>query len=176
MPNALEIRGWALVELGREDEGMAEWRRGVDLWNRVRGSLGRTAYDALFAEAHLRAGRLDEARAVLDRCKMLVETSGERYHEAEIRRVDAALVLAEAGGLTGASEGARRNAAALLQAAVERARSQGALAFELRAAMALARVRPDEPSRSCLASVIASFPEGSDAVDLQEARGVLASF
>src|SRR5690606_20632971 len=27
MPNALEMRGWALVELARADEGMAEWRR-----------------------------------------------------------------------------------------------------------------------------------------------------
>ena len=175
MPNALELRGWALVELGRDDEGLPEWRRGIDLWNRVRGSLGRTAYDALFAEAQLRAGRLGDARDVLDRCKSLVATSGERYHEPEIDRIGAALVLAEDGGPAKAKARARRASEALLHAELDRARIQGALGFELRAATALARLRPDAASGARLRAVVAAFPVGGDGPDLQEARGVLAT-
>lgn len=175
MPNALQVRGWALVELGRADEGMAEWRRGTELWNRVRGAAGRTGYDALLAEAHLRAGRLRAAREVLDRSNALVETSGERYFEAEIRRIEAALVLAEGSDRGRASAGAKRSAERLLREALGVAHGQGALAFELRAATALARLRPDDESRARLTRLVGSFPERADSLDLQEARGVLAT-
>jgi DNA-binding winged helix-turn-helix (wHTH) protein/predicted ATPase len=176
MPNALQVRGWALVELGRADEGMAEWRRGIELWSRVRGAAGRTAYEATLAEAHLRAGRLADARGVLDRCKALIETSRERYFEADIHRIDAALVLAEAGGIARASAATKRKAEALLRRALGVATGQGARAFELRAATALAYLRPGDPSRTRLAAVIGRFPAGSDGPDLQEARGVLATY
>ena len=165
LPNGLEIRGWALVEEGRIDEGMAEWTRGVELWNAVRGSLGRTAYDAMFVEAHVRSGRLVEARSLLDRCKALVATSAERYWEAEIQRIDAELVLAENGTVEAATM--------LLRAAVDCARREGARTPELRAATALARLTKTRAARDALATVVASFTEGLDVPDLQDARNLL---
>jgi DNA-binding winged helix-turn-helix (wHTH) protein/predicted ATPase len=175
MPNALAIRGWALVHSGRTDEGMAEWRRGAELWNRFRGVVGRTAYDAISAEMHVETGQLADARRMIDDCRALVATNGERYHESEVYRIEAGLVLAEGSERGRASAAAKRTAEKLLRAAIDVAHDQGALAYELRAATALARLRRDDETHARLGALVASFPEGADGLDLQEARGVLAT-
>jgi DNA-binding winged helix-turn-helix (wHTH) protein/predicted ATPase len=173
LPNGFEIRGWALVEQGRVDEGLAEWTRGVELWNAVRGSLGRTAYDSMFAEAHARAGRVGEARALLEKCKALVARSGERYAEPEIQRIESEILLAEAGGIAAAPAATRREARTLLESAVEGARRRGARMQELRAATALVRLANAAESRGALAALVAAFTEGLDTADLRDARNLL---
>lgn len=175
MPNALVIRGWALVHAGRTDEGTAEWRRGAELWNRFRGVVGRTAYDAVSAEMHVQTGQLADARQAIERCKSRVATNGERYYESEVYRIEAALVLAEGGARGRAATAAKRSAAALLRRALDVAHAQGALAWELRAATALMRLRPDDETRARLTTLVASFPKRAESLDLQEARGVLAT-
>ncbi len=177
-PNGLQLRGWALVELGQREEGMAEWRRGVELWTAARGSLGRTAYDALFVEALARAGHVAEARSHLERCKGVVAATGERYHEAEVHRIDAELMLAEAGGVDAAPGATRAGADALLQRSLGLARRQGARSFELRAAtsrMRLARSAADAgAARAYLTDLVATLTEGRDSADVEDARRVLA--
>ena len=179
MPNGLQMLGWASIERGDVDAGMAHWERGIELWNMVRGSLGRTAYDAMFALAKARAGKLAEARAVLERCKRLVASSGERYHESEVRRIDAALLMMEAGGVEHASAEARGQARAQLQYAVECARRQRARTLELRALTALADFEalcgePAKSARDQLTDLVATFTEGLDTADLRRARAALA--
>jgi adenylate cyclase len=179
MPNGLQIRGWARIELGDVDGGMADWERGIELWNMVRGSLGRTAYDAMFALAKARTGKLAEARAVIERCKQLVAASGERYSESEVRRVDAELLLLEAGGVAKASDDARAEASGQLLYAVDRARTQGARTLELRALTALAELEAArggaaQATRNQLAGLVATFTEGLDTADLKRARAALA--
>jgi predicted ATPase len=173
-PNGIQLRGWALVELGKREEGLAEWRRGVELWSAARGSLGRTAYDALFAEAVARAGHLAEARTLLERCKGVVAATGERYHEAEIHRIDAELMLAEAGGADAAPRETHAKADALLERSLDCAHRQGARSFELRAATSRARLARSgaagTEARAVLADLVASFTEGRDIADLQDAR------
>lgn len=174
MPNALAIRGWALFHTGRTDEGMAEWRRGAELWNRFRGVVGRTAYDAVSAEMHVQTGRLADARELIARCRARA-TNGERYYESEVYRTEAALVLAEGSKRGRASAAAKRAAEQLLREALDVAHRQGALAWELRAATALARLRPDDATRTRLTTLVGSFGASADSLDLQEARGVLAT-
>jgi adenylate cyclase len=158
---------------------MADWERGIELWNMVRGSLGRTAYDAMFALAKARSGKVAEARAVIERCKRLVAASGERYAESEVRRVDAELLLLEAGGAATAPAAVRAEASGHLLYAVDRARTQGARTLELRALTALAeldaaRDGAAQATRNQLAALVATFTEGLDTADVQRARAALA--
>ena len=105
----------------------------------------------------------------------MVAANGERYYEAEILRLDAELVVTLAGG---APSDARARAEALLHTAVECASRQGARTLELRAMTALARVCgrgvKGRQVRSRLADLLASFTEGFDTADLQEARRQVA--
>ena len=179
MPNGLQIRGWALVEHGHIEEGMAEWERGVASWDAVRGTLGRSPYDAFFAAAQARTGRVAEGRALLERCKALIAATGERYHESEVHRIDAELMLAEAGGVEKAPARARKQAEALLHEAVACANRQGARTLELRAATSLARLCPPgalrTQARARLGDLLAWFTEGLDTADLREARALLSA-
>src|SRR5262249_24311210 len=104
--------------------------------------------------------------------------TGERFHESEIHRLDAELILTESGGAGGAPPGARERAEALLHTAVECARRQRALTHELRAVPAPARLcargAKGRQARTRLAELLASFTEGFDTADLREARRLVA--
>ncbi len=177
IPIGLELRGWALAERGELERGIADLEQGLGLWTPGAG-LGRSRHLATLAAVVTRAGRLGEARALLDQCKALVAATGERYHEPEIHRLDAELVLAEAGGADGAPSDARDRAEALLHTAIECARRQGARTLELRATTALARLcgrgAEGRQARARLADLLASFTEGFDTADVREARRLVA--
>ncbi|MFY9587128.1 MAG: hypothetical protein WAT66_06710, partial [Actinomycetota bacterium] len=95
------------------------------------------------------------------------DETGERVLEPDIRRLEAAILSA--------SGAPRAEIEAALAEAVEGARKQGSRPFELRAAVALHRLRGDDESRAVLAACYASFDEGADTADLIEARVLLES-
>lgn len=139
-------------------------------------ALGLSAHYAHLAGAKARAGHFAEARELIDRAKTLVVATGERYYEPEIHRLDAEVVLAEAGA-HGTPSDARERAEALLRTAIECASRQGARTLELRTMTALARVAGRGAKgghvRGRLAELLATFTEGFDTLDLQEARRVI---
>jgi DNA-binding winged helix-turn-helix (wHTH) protein/predicted ATPase len=177
MAHAFLLRGWALAAQGDLERGISDIEQGLASMTAMGTSLGRSAHCAHLAAAKSRAGRFAEARELIDRSKMLVAASGERYYEPEIHRLDAELVLAEARA-DGAPSDARARAEALLHTAVECASRQGARTLELRAMTALARVcgrgAKGEQVRARLTDLLASFTEGFDTADLQEARRLVA--
>jgi adenylate cyclase len=177
MPHAFAARGWALTETGEIERGIVELEKGLALWKALGASCGRSAHEAILAASYARAGRLAEARDLLERAKAMVE-AGERFHEPEIRRIDAELVLAEAGGADNAPAEARERAETLVHAAIECAARQGARTLELRAATMLARLcrrgAKGRQARARLAELFASFTEGFDIPDLEDARRLLA--
>jgi tetratricopeptide (TPR) repeat protein len=177
MPIALELRGWALVERGEIERGIGDLEHGLGSWTAGAG-LGRSRHLANLAAAKVRAGRLDQARALLEECKALATATGERYHEPEIHRLDAELVLAEAGSADRAPPGARERAEALLHAAIECAGRQGSRTLELRALTALARLcrrgARARQVRTRLVELLACFSEGFETADLQEPRRLVA--
>jgi predicted ATPase len=176
MAIGLELRGWALVERGELERGIADLEQGLGSWT-TGASLGRSRHLAHLAAAKVRAGRLGDARALLEECKALVATTGERYHEPEIHRLDAELVLAEVGGAHGAPPEARERAEALLRTAIECASGQGSRTLELRAMTALARLcrrgAKGGALRARLAELLSCFSEGFGTADLQEARRLI---
>ena len=175
--HGLLLRGWAFAEQGDLDRGIADIEDGLALMAELETGLGRTAHYAHLAAAKARVGCFAEARELMERSKALVTATGERYHEPEIHRLDAELVLAEAGGVQSASGEARERAEQVLHAAIECARRQGARTLELRAATTLARLHgraaKGRQARAQLGELLASFAEGFDTPDLRDARGVL---
>ena len=113
------------------------------------------------AETSAALGDQAEAVASFGAAGTLVEETGVRFYEAERRRL-----LART-----APPGAEPRA--MLREAWELAHRQGALLFELRAALDLARQVPDPESTARLAEVMARFPPGAGYPELNEAQALL---
>ena len=120
------------------------------------------------AEAQAKAGHPEGGLGTLDDALAQVETTGERYCEAELYRLKGKLLW---------MQGDQTKAGDCFQQAVEVARRQKAKSWELRATTSLARLwqaqgRADE-ARQALAEVYGWFTEGFDTPDLQEANALL---
>jgi adenylate cyclase len=174
-----KMKGVALVERGSVAQGIAELEQGFALSASLVATdmVGDSYMWAVLAAAKGRAGELAEARTLMEHAKAMVTTKHERYQEEEIHRLDAELVLAEAGGVKEAPEHARERAEHLLRSALEWSRRQGARTFALRAATALARLsvhgENGTQARAQLGELLCSFTEGFDTEDLKDARRVL---
>jgi predicted ATPase len=125
---------------------------------------------ALFSECLEKHGNTDEALEALEAAVVHCECSGNPTWEPEVHRLMGDLLL-------------RRNpsdpdrAEASYRRAIERARSQEARSWELRAATSLARLWRDQGkpagARELLAPVYGWFTEGFDTFDLKEAKPLL---
>ena len=143
--------------------GLAAWRStGANIWTPF--FLSRLAH------AHAELGNFQEASHSIGQAIRVVETTKERWCEADIRRIagEIALISPEQGPV---------KAEAYFERALSVARAQQAKSWELRAAMSMARLRrdqgkPDE-ARDLLAPVYGWFTEGFDTLDLKEAKALL---
>jgi predicted ATPase len=99
-----------------------------------------------------------------------VETTKERWCEAEVHRVAGEIALTSLQ-----SDAAK--AEAYFERALAVARAQNAKSWELRAAMSMARLWRDQgkrdEARELLAPVYGWFTEGFDTLDLKEAKALL---
>ena len=101
-----------------------------------------------------------------------VETTKEKWFEAEIHRVAGEIALMS-------PEPDAAKAEAYFERALAVARKQQAKSWELRAAMSMARLWRDQgkrqEARDLLAPVYGWFTEGFDTLDLKEAKALLDS-
>jgi tetratricopeptide (TPR) repeat protein len=160
--------GEALALEGRTQEGIAQIRQGI----RIRQST----YDILYKPGTLRSlakalaevGDRQAGMATLDEALRVVEQTGERHWEVDLHTIRAEILVDE-GDVTGAE--------ASYGKALEVSRSQKAKSWELRAATGLAKLWQKqgkvEEARNLLEPVYAWFTEGSDTLDLKEARALL---
>jgi len=99
-----------------------------------------------------------------------METTKERWFEAEVNRVAGEIALKS-------PEPDAAKAEAYFERAVALARKQEAKSLELRAAMNMARLWRDQgkrdEARELLAPVYGWFTEGFDTLDLKEAKALL---
>jgi predicted ATPase len=175
--HGLLLRGWALAERGARVQGIADIEQGLASMAAIESALGRTAHYANLAMAKAGAGELGAARELMDRAKALVATTGERYHEPEIHRLDAELMLIEASGAKRTPRSVRERVEAALHASIACARDQGARTLELRATTMLARLGgrgTARASRASLVELLAGFTEGRDTADVMDACRLLA--
>lgn len=117
---------------------------------------------AELAESLGHAGAVEPARKLADTLLERVQRTGELWILGEIQRVRAQLCAGD------------REARSLLEFALEAAKRQGALAWELRAATSLARRWPED-ARPYLARVLQNFTEGHQTRDIIAAREALAT-
>jgi len=120
------------------------------------------------ASAHARMGDIQAGLATLDQAFDIVETTNERFFEAELHRLQGTMLSAL---------GKRSEADAALRRALTIARQQGARWWELRAAATLARHLGDEgkprEAYSVLQPVYSWFREGFETRDLKGAKALL---
>src|SRR5262249_41646583 len=125
---------------------------------------------ALLAEAYGTTGEPEAGLTALAEALILVDTTGERWYEAEIYRLKGELLLQQ-------NSDNQVEAEHCFYHALEIALSQQAKSFELRTATSLARLwrhqgKRDE-ARQVLGDVYHWFTEGFDTLDLKEAKVLL---
>ncbi|HEX2186747.1 MAG TPA: adenylate cyclase, partial [Chloroflexota bacterium] len=124
------VRGWALADGGRAEEGIAEIRRGLAAYGATGAEMWSPYFLGLLADAHRRAGRAAAGLSLVADALDRAERTGGSWIEAELHRLRGELLLAlPERDHTGAEASFRR--------ALAVARGQGARMWELRAAMGL---------------------------------------
>jgi predicted ATPase len=165
------VRGWALADAGQVEAGVAEIGKGLADYGATGALMWSPYFLGLLAEALDRAGRVGDGLKAVAEALSLAERTGVRWIEADLHRLR--------GDLLAAGEEPRLvEAEACFRRALEVAREQGALMWELRAATGLARCLRDQGGRrrevrDLLASIYGGFTEGFDAPDLRDAKAML---
>ena len=122
------------------------------------------------AWAYAELDQFDDAWRCIGEAMTAVETTNERWCEAEIHRMASEIALLSSKPDPVKAEGYLKRALAI-------AREQRAKSWELRAATSLARLWRDQghpaEARDLLAPVYGWFTEGFDTPDLKEAKALL---
>jgi predicted ATPase len=140
---------------------------------RETGSILRdSAFLCALAEGLAGTGRAAEGLAEVHKALERSETNEERWCVAELLRIKGELLLLE-NAAPAAAEGHFRRA-------LDWARRQGALSWELRAATSLARMWRGQGRRkeanALLGPVYDRFTEGFETADLKAAKALLGDF
>ena len=122
------------------------------------------------ASAYAQLGQHDNARRCMGEAMMVMETTKERWFEAEANHITGQIVLLSPGPDAAEAE-------VYFERALAVARRRQAKSHELRATMSLARLWRDQgkvqQARELLAPVYGWFTEGFNTRDLKEAKSLL---
>ena len=160
------------IKTGALDPGIAQLAAGLEELREVRFAFYRTSFMGMLAEGLAELGQIRRASALvheaLDRCKR----KEELWCLAELLRTKGEIAL-----LTGTSTRDVAEAKQLFSRALKLARRQRALAWELRAAVSLARLQKiqgltNEP-RGLLAGVFQRLTEGFSTRDAVAAKALM---
>jgi predicted ATPase len=165
------FEGVLLIRRGDVARGLDILRNALDEFSSVTSHTRYHAFLGELAEALGRLGDVPSGLAALDRALDRTERTEGRWYVAELQRIKGELLLLEgAPGAATAAEGHFRQA-------LDWARRQGALSWELRAATSLARLLCDRgrsaDATGFLQPVYDRFTEGFDTADLKAAKALL---
>jgi class 3 adenylate cyclase/predicted ATPase len=162
------MRGWSLGVVGQAAEGIPLMLKGIDDVSATGCNILIPLFLMVLAQVYGTAGQPEEGLKRLAKAAKLVETTRERWAEAEMHRLRGTLLLSMHD--QAAAEDSFHKALAVAQ-------RQNAKFWELRAAMSMARLWRDqgkrEAARDLLAPVYGWFTEGFDTRDLKEAKALL---
>jgi len=169
---ATVLRGWAMAEQGRKEEGIAQIQEGLAASRETGVELARPYFLTLLAEAYMEMGGLDDGLGALTEALAAADEHENRIHEPEIHRLKGELRLKQDDSNTA-------EARSCFERAIEIARKQSAKSLELRATTSLARLlgkqgKRDE-ARAMLAEIYNWFTEGFDTADLKDAKACWSS-
>jgi len=170
LPVATILRGWAMAQQGRNEEGIAQMEEGLAASRTTGAGTGRPHWLSWLAEACIESGRLNDGQSVLTEAQAFANGTEGHAYDAEIYRLKGELLRR-----TGDSNAAE--AQNCFERAIEIARNQSAKSLELRATMSLARLlakqgKCDE-ARTLLAEIYNWFTEGFGTADLKDAKALL---
>jgi predicted ATPase len=166
------LEGFAGAQSGPAGGGLEAMRRGVELVRERNVFTFDGLVKIAHAEAEARAGDVDRAVAVLHEALATCERAGHRAFEAELHRVRGEMLLKRDPANPATGEEA-------LQTAIAVAKKQGTRSFELRAALALAKLyrstaRPAE-AHAILAPALEGFSPTPEMPAIAEAQALLES-
>jgi predicted ATPase len=124
------------------------------------------------ARAYAELGNFEDALHSIGEAITTVETTGERWCEAEVHRIAGEITL-----LSPEPNGGKAKAEVYFEHALAVARQQQAKSWELRTAMSMARLWSyqgnEKQARDLLAPIYGWFTQGFDTRDLKEAKALL---
>ena len=165
------FKGALFIQRGDVVIGSQHLRCALDELRKIGFVQRCPAFLGALAEGLARAGQVAEGLVAIDEALALSERDEGRWCVAELLRIKGELVLSEGG--PDAAEAAEDH----FRQALDWARRQGALSWELRAATSLARLWRDQnrtkAAREILAPVYDRFTEGFETTDLKSAKLLL---
>jgi predicted ATPase len=167
---AVFLEGSASAQCSSVSGGLEAMRRGVELLREQNALLWDGLLKIALAGAEARAGHVDRALAILDEALATSERVGHRTFNAELHRVRGEMLLKRDPTNRAPAEGA-------LLTAIAVARRQATRSFELRAALALAKLyqstgRPAD-AHAVLAPALDGFSPTPEMPEIAEAVAVL---
>src|SRR5262249_6992012 len=133
------LHGWALVEQGHKEEGLAQMQQGLATLQATGSKPGLLFALRLLATAYRKAGLVEEGLSVLAEALATVDKTGGHFYEAELYRLKGELTLKQSG-VQGLASSVQKEAEECFWKAIEIARKQQAKSLELRAVMSLSRL------------------------------------
>ena len=175
--DAILWKGWGTMRLGfvmaltgRASEAVRTITSAITAWRSTGSTLWMPFSLSYLVIAYAELHQFDDAWRCIAEAMSGVESTKERWCEAEINRIGGEIAL-------NSSEPDAAKAEAYFERALLVARQQQAKSWELRAAMSMARLWRDQgkrdEARDLLAPVYGWFTEGFDTLDLKEAKALL---
>jgi predicted ATPase len=163
-------RGVLLASTDKAADGVPFITSAMKALRRTGTTLWMPSYLSYLARAYAELDGLEDAWRCIREAMTAVESTDERWYEAEVNRTAGEIALKWPKRDTAKSE-------AYFQRALAVARQQQAKSWELRTAMSMARLWRDQgkrdEARELLAPVYGWFTEGFDTRDLKEAKALL---
>jgi predicted ATPase/DNA-binding winged helix-turn-helix (wHTH) protein len=167
------MEGVLLIKQGNHDAGVNALRTAFAICDEAGGVSRYPAFLGAIADGLSALGQTDEARVVLDQALARADRDGEEWCIPDLLCKKAALALQEAGPSSVLSATAER----YFLDALALAQKQGALFWELRSALLLARLLLDrerqDDAKRVLAPVYSQFVEGFEVAELRAAKQLL---
>jgi predicted ATPase/DNA-binding winged helix-turn-helix (wHTH) protein len=167
------LQGKLMVERHEFATGLAVLREAFDNCSRTGWRLSYPEFSGSLAVALAGLGELDEAADAVNNAIASAggREDGQQWYVPELLRIKAEVLLQQASSQSVAA------AKDCLDQAAGLAREQGALFWELRTALSLARLQAAQgqrdEARNVLTAICAQFTEGFEIADLRAARALL---
>jgi predicted ATPase len=163
-------QGWVFALTGKSTDAADLLTSGLDAFRSTGSTLWMPLHMSCLAVAYGDLHRIDEAWDCIGEAMTAIETTGERWYEAEVLRVAGEIAMMS-------PERDTAKAQMFFDRALAVARQQQARSWELRAAMSMAKLWREqgrrEMARNLLAPVYGWFREGFDTPDLKDAKALL---
>jgi len=166
----INLKGSLLASSGKSSDAVQMFPAGLAAWRSTGATLRLPFFLSYLARAYADIDQFGDATRTINDAIAAVETTKERWCEAEVHRLAGEIALKSPEPDTAKAE-------AHFERALAVARGQQAKSFELRAAMSMARLRRDQgkcgAARDLLVPIYGWFTEGFAMPDLREAKALL---